>query len=260
MKWQGRNFRHFRELLAELTKREIKARYKQSILGYAWVILVPLVNLVVMTVVFSYFFKLPTGNIPYALYLFTGLIPWTFTSNAITAATGSLSSNSSLITKIYLPREVFPVAAISAKLIDLLLSFIILLIFIPLFGQSFHLSFLLLPVIFFFNLLLVLGISFILSAINVFFRDVENMLSVLLMVWMYLTPIVYPPEIIPAKIRPFFSLNPLMPIINSYRNIILYGVNPPTDSFIYAAVSSIAIFVIGYLFFRNRSRFFADVI
>lgn len=260
MKWQGRNFKHFRELLIELTKREIKSRYKQSILGYTWVVLVPLINLVVMTTVFSYFFKLPTGDVPYALYLFTGLIPWTFTSGAIAAATGSLSSNGSLITKIFLPREVFPMAAISAKLIDLLLSFIILLIFIPIFGASFHLSMLLLPIIFFFNFLLVLGISFILSAINVFFRDVENMLSVILMVWMYLTPIFYPPELIPSSIRPFFSLNPLMPIINSYRNIILYGVNPPTDSFIYAAISSITIFIIGYLFFRNRSKFFADVI
>lgn len=86
------------------------------------------------------------------------------------------------------------------------------------------------------------------------------MLSVILMVWLYLTPIFYPPEIIPINIRPFFSLNPLMPIINSYRNIILYGVNPPTDSFIYAAISSITIFILGYLFFKNRSRFFADVI
>jgi lipopolysaccharide transport system permease protein len=260
MKWQRRNFKHFKELLIELVKREIKARYKQSILGYAWVVLVPLINLAVLTVVFSYFVRVPTGGIPYPLYLFTALIPWTFTSNAIAAATGSLSANSSLITKIYLPREVFPTAAVLAKLIDLLLSFIILLIFIPLFGQSYHLSMLLIPIIFLFHLMLVLGISFILSAVNVFFRDVENILSVLLMVWLYLTPIIYPPEMIPANIRPFFSLNPLMPIINSYRNIILYGVNPPTDSFIYAAVSSTAVFVIGYLFFRNRSKFFADVI
>lgn len=249
-----------RELLVELVKREIKARYKQSILGYAWVILVPLANLVVLTIVFSSFVKLPTGGIPYPLFLFTAFIPWTFTANAIIAATNSLSSNSSLITKVYLPREVFPLAAILSKLVDMFLSLLVFCLFLIYYKVPLHPTIAFLPLIFFFQFLLVIGISLILSAINVFYRDVENVIGVFLTIWMYLTPVIYPPEIIPRHLMQIFNLNPMMPIINSYRNIILYGVNPPTESFIIAAISSSLIFLFGYFFFKNRAKYFADVI
>lgn len=257
---QRNSFNNSKDLLIELAKREIKARYKQSILGYAWVILVPLLNLVVLTVVFSYFVKIPTGNVPYAIFLFTGLVPWTFTANSISFATQSVISNASLITKIYLPREVFPIATILAKMIDFLITCIVLAILLVIFGISLKITMLFLPIIFFFHFLLVLGISLILSALNVFFRDVENVIGVFLTIWMYITPVLYPPELIPHSFVPFFNLNPMMPIINSYRNTILYGVMPPVASFAYAAVTSVVIFGIGYKFFKDRSKFFADVI
>jgi len=250
----------YRELLLELVKREIKSRYKQSILGYAWVLLVPLVNLLVLTIVFSFFIRIPTGNIPYPIFLFTALVPWTFTANAITFATQGLVSNTSLITKIYLPREIFPIATVFAKLVDYFLTFLILLIFLVIYGISFKTTMIFIPLIFFFHLLLVLGVSFILSAINVFFRDVENVLGVFLTIWMYITPVIYPPELIPPQFVPFFNLNPMMPIINAYRNTILYGVPPSWQSFTYAAVFSTLIFILGYKFFRNRAKYFADVI
>lgn len=250
----------YRELLFELVKREIKSRYKQSILGYAWVLLVPLVNLLVLTVVFSFFIRIPTGNIPYPIFLFTALVPWTFTANAITFATQGLVSNTTLITKIYLPREIFPIATVFAKLVDYLLTFLILLLFLVIYGVGFKITMLYLPLIFLFHLLLVLGVSFILSAINVFFRDVENVLGVGLTIWMYVTPIIYPPELIPSQFTPIFNLNPMMPIIDAYRNTILYGVAPSWQSFSYAAVFSTLIFFLGYKFFRARSKYFADVI
>jgi len=118
----------YKELLAELVKREIKARYKQSILGYAWVVLVPLIHLSVLTIVFSFLVRIPTGGIPYPVFLFTALVPWMFTSNAISSATSSLLINSALITKIYLPREIFPLSAIIAKMVDFALSILILAI------------------------------------------------------------------------------------------------------------------------------------
>jgi len=254
------NLYKYRQLLLELVKREIKARYKQSVLGYAWVILVPLINLAVLTVVFSFLIRLPTGGIPYPIFLFVALVPWIFTSNAISSATGSLVANSTLITKIYLPKEIFPIASVLAKIVDLFLSALILLIFLGIFGINLHWTMILIPMIFLFQLLLILGVSFILSSINVFFRDVENVLGVFLMVWMYLTPVIYPPELIPQKFTTIFNLNPMMPIINAYRNVILYGVLPPLQSFSYAAIFSLVIFILGYLFFKNRARYFADAI
>ena len=251
---------NYRDLLLELVKREIKTRYKQSILGYVWVILVPLINLVVLTIVFSFLIRLPTGDIPYPIFLFVGLIPWTFTANAISLATESLVSNSTLITKIYLPREIFPIAAVLAKMVDLFLSAVILVFFLLIFGVKPHLTLLLIPFILMVQTLLILGVSFILSAINVFFRDVENVLNVFLVVWMYLTPVLYPPELIPKNLTPLFNLNPMMGIVNAYRNVIFYGVLPPWQSFGYAVIFAVGIFIAGLVFFNNRSRYFADVI
>jgi ABC-2 type transport system permease protein len=250
----------YRELLRELVGREIKAKYKQSILGYAWVVLVPLVHLSVLTVVFSFLVRIQTGGIPYPVYLFVALVPWMFTSNSITAATASLLSNSQLITKIYLPREIFPLSSVIAKSLDLGLSVIILLIIMLIFGVKLQSSIIYLPVIFVVQLLLILGVSLILSAINVFYRDVENILGIFLMVWMYLTPIIYPPEIIPSNLTAIFNLNPMMGIINAYRNVLLHGVAPPLSSFLYSSVFSIVIFFVGFVYFRKRSRYFADVI
>ena len=250
----------YRELLIELVKREIKARYKQSVLGYAWVILVPLINLLVLTVVFSLIIRVPTGDIPYFIFLFVAYVPWTFTANSITLATSSMISNSSLITKIYLPREIFPLAAIISKMVDLSLATLILIAIIFLSGTTIYWTVLLVPLIFVIQLLLVIGVSFILSALNVFYRDVENVIGVLLMIWMYLTPVLYPQELVPEQLIPIYNLNPMTPIINSYRNTILYGVMPPMPSFLYATIFSIVIFILGYKFFRNRSKYFADVI
>jgi len=255
-----KTFWQHRELISELVKREIKSRYKQSILGYAWVVLVPLINLTVLTIVFSFLFRVQTGGIPYPVYLFVALVPWTFTANAISAATGSLVANSNLITKIYLPREIFPIASVLAKMVDLALSALILVLLLIVFGVEPHLTLLFIPLILLFQVVLILGVSFILSSINVFFRDVENVLGVFLMVWMYLTPIVYPPEIIPERFIPIFNLNPMMPLINAYRNTILYGVVPPWQSFFYATVISVGVFVAGYIFFKNRAKYFADVV
>ncbi len=251
---------NYKELLIELVKREIKAKYKQSILGYAWVILVPLINLIVLTVVFSFLVRIPTGGTPYPVFLFVGLVPWLFTANAITYATGSLVANSTLITKIRLPREVFPLASIFAKFIDFLLSILILVAILIAFGVTIHLTVLWVPIILFIQLLLIIGISFILSAINVFFRDVENVISVFITMWLYISPVLYPPELVPGEYRMIFNLNPMSGIINAYRNTVLYGLPPSTQSFLYATGFSLIIFIFGYIYFKKKSVYFADVV
>lgn len=248
------------DLLKQLTVREIKARYKQSVLGYAWVILVPVIRLVVMTVVFSFFLRIKTEPIPYPVFLFTALVPWLFTSSAISAATGSLMANSSLITKVKLPREIFPLSAILVKSVDLLLSAAVLAGLLLIYGIDLKWTVIFIPLIFLVQFILVTGVSLFLSATNVFYRDVENLLEVFLMVWMYLTPIIYPPEFIPERYLPIFNLNPMMGIVNAYRNVILHGVLPPLSSFAYAVVISLLIFFLGYRYFKRRARFFADVL
>lgn len=249
-----------KDLLLELVKREIKAKYKQSVLGYAWVLLVPLINLVVLSVVFSYFIKIPTGGIPYPIFLFTALVPWIFTANAISSATKSLLSNKTLITKIYLPRVVFPLSAIFAKFVDLLLYALILIGFMLVMGIDIQITMLYIPIIFTTHMMLISGISFILSATNVYYRDVENLLEVAIAAWMYLTPVIYPPELVPERFRQIFNLNPMTPIINSYRNVVLHGVAPPWESFGFATLVSLILLVFGYLYFKSRSKNFADVV
>ena len=255
-----RNLFRYKDLFLQLTLREIKAKYKQSILGYSWVILVPLINLGVLSIVFSYLFKVPTGNIPYPIFLFVALVPWLFLSNAVSSATGSVIANGSLVTKVSLPREILPASAVTSKLVDLFLMMIILSFFLILYKISFHPTLLFAPVIVLSQILLIMGVSFFLSAGNVFYRDIEHAVGLLLMVWMYLTPIVYSPDLIPKDLKSLFYLNPMAGIIDAYRNIILDGNLPDWGSFCYSAAISLAVFVLGYLYFKNRSRFFADVI
>lgn len=249
-----------KDLFLQLTLREIKGKYKQSILGYAWVLLVPLLNLLVLNIVFQYFFRVPTGEIPYVIYLFIALVPWTFTASAISTATSSIVANDSLITKVYFPREIIPLTTIASKMVDLFLMSIILIIFLALYKIPFHLTSLYIPFIFLVQLILITGVSLILSSINVYFRDIENILGVIITIWMYLTPIIYPPELIPENVRFLFGLNPMVGIINAYRNTILYGVPPPLISFSFSIIISIVLFILGIYIFRRLSRSFADVV
>ncbi len=253
-------YKKYKDLFKQLTLREIKSKYKQSVLGYAWVLLVPLLNLIVLNIVFQYFFRVPTGDIPYPVYLFVALVPWTFTASAIASATSSIIANNSLITKVYFPREIIPLSVIASKLVDLFLMCLILIVFLIIYQIPLHLSILYIPLIFAIQLILITGISLILSSINVFFRDIENILGVFLSTWMYLTPIIYPPELIPANVRFIFGLNPMVGIINAYRNTILYGVPPPWISFSFSIIISIVLLIIGIYIFRRLSRSFADVV
>jgi len=253
-------FLQYQDLFWQLTLREIKVKYKQSILGYSWVILAPLINLAVLSVVFSFLLKVPTGNVPYPIFLFVALIPWTFMSNAISGATSSVIANSLLVTKVFLPKEIFPLSVVASKMVDLLLTGLILVIFLIIYKISFYLSLILLPLIFLIHVILIIGISLILSATNVFFRDVEHAVGLMLMVWMYLTPIIYSIEMVPLSFRPLFFLNPMTGIIDSYRQVILYGRFPDWLALSYSAFFSILLTFLAYIYFKNRARYFADVI
>lgn len=252
-------FTKYRDVFWQLTTKELRIRYKQSVLGFAWAIFVPLFNLLVLSVVFSYFFRVPTQGIPYPVFLFVALVPWTFMVNSIVSATASITSNSTLITKVYLPREIFPLSAIFAKLIDLGLTSLILFAFLLFYGVSIQLSLLFIPLIFLVQLLFLIGISFFLSATNVFFRDIENILGVFLTGWLYVSPIIYSPELVPENLKFWYNLNPMVGVINGYRNAILYG-TAPDAGFYYSAIIAVIVFLIGVIYFKERSKYFADVV
>lgn len=251
---------HYWELISEITTREIKARYKQSVLGYAWVILNPLIQMLVMAFVFSHIIRFPTIGTPYALFLYVGLLPWTLFSGTLIAATNSLVNNASLLQKIYFPREVFVLSTILAKMVDFFLASSVLVLFMLYFRQPITVHVLWFIPIFLIQQLFTYGLSLITAALNLFYRDIQYLLNLLVLVWLYLTPVIYPVEIFPVKYRFIFQLNPLAVIINAYRQVVLGGAAPNLQSLAIALAVSLLTLLIGFRLFKKLEGVFADVV
>ncbi len=253
-------FWFYRELLINLAKREISARYKQSILGYAWVIINPLAQLVVLSFVFSTILKVPSLGVPYIVFLSVALLPWNLFQLSLTSSSGVLVQNSSLITKIYFPREILVYSTIIAKIIDFSFSLVILAILIAIFRVPIYWSILWVPIIFAIQIIFTLGISLFVSAFNLFYRDIQYLLTLFLLIWFYLTPIAYPIEAIPEKFQFIMSLNPMAVIINAYREVIIGGGHPNITSLLTGLIISIVIFTASFLLFKKLERSFADYV
>lgn len=253
-------FTKYQELLHELTMREIKQRYKQSILGYAWVILNPFFQMLVMAFVFSIIMRIPDLGVPYALYLYAGLLPWTLFSNSLVSASNILVSNAGLITKIYFPREIFVASTILAKIVDFLLASTVFVAFMFYFKVEITWNVLWVLPIFAIQMLFTYGLSLFLAAANLFYRDIQYLLGLVIMIWMYLTPVIYSTEIFPAHYRWIFQLNPMAVIINAYRQVILAGGMPNLRSLGIALVLSLVLLLISYKFFKKLEGVFADIV
>lgn len=250
----------YRELLWNLANREITQRYKQSVLGYAWVILNPLFQLIVMSFVFDKIMRVPSLGMPFIIFLSVALLPWNLFSTGLSSSAAVLVGNSNLITKIYFPREILVYATIIAKIVDFLYSCIVLIAFLIIFKIPIHLYILWVPVIFFIQLILMTGISLLVAAFNLFYRDIQYLLNLIILVWMYLTPVMYPVEIIPERYRFVFSLNPMSVIINAYREVIIGQGNPNWNSISLAFLVSLSIFIISFLIFKKLEGKFADYV
>lgn len=253
-------FKEYKELLSELTKREIKARYKQSVLGYAWVILNPFFQMLVMAFVFSKILRITNLGVPYALFLYVGLLPWNLFAASIGSGMNSLVGNGSLLTKIYFPREIFVVSTILAKIVDFLLASLVLIVFFIYFHQPITLNILWVIPIFFIQQLFTYGLSLILSALNLFYRDIQYLFGLILLIWMYLTPVIYPTEMFPPQYQWIFKLNPMAVLINAYRQVMLGGGMPNLTSLGIALLLSIIMVVGGYQVFKRLEGLFADVV
>ena len=250
----------YRELLSELTQREIKQRYKQSILGYAWVILNPLFQMLVMSFVFSIVMRMPDIGVPYPIYLYAGLLPWTLFSNSLTGAVNSLVNNAGLLTKIYFPREIFVLSTLRAKVVDFLLSAVIFVIFMIYFQVPVSIHILWVIPIFFIQEIFTYALSLLLAAANLFYRDIQYLFNLIILIWMYLTPVIYPIELFPAKYRWIFQINPMAVIINAYRQVILASSMPNLLSLGVALSLSLALLIVAYKVFKKLEGVFADVV
>ncbi|PIR59075.1 MAG: phosphate ABC transporter permease [Candidatus Pacebacteria bacterium CG10_big_fil_rev_8_21_14_0_10_56_10] len=248
----------YRYLWRQLTQRDIKARYKQSIIGYAWIILNPLSQILVYTFVFSIVFRFPT-DIPYPVFLFAGLLPWIFMQNSVMAATNSLVNSAALLKKVQFPREVIPYAAVGSKLIDLLFSWVIFAVLLMFFGVKLAAtSWLILPLLVI-QLLLTVGISLIGAAANLFYRDSQYLINLLLLLWLYMSPVVYPVSMVPPQFLWYYKLNPLVGILEGYRSALF---NQPFETNIigWSAGVSIIVFLGGFVLFKRSERYFADIV
>jgi lipopolysaccharide transport system permease protein len=267
--WQLVNFQElwrYRELLFFLTWRDVKVRYKQTLLGAAWAILQPVMMMVVFTIFFGRMAKVPTGNLPYSLFVFAGLLPWTFFATAIANAGNSVVGSERLITKIYFPRLAIPFAAIGAAIVDFCMAVIVLAIMMGYYamkGAPIHIGpgLLLVPVIFALIVLAAVGVGTLLAALNVAYRDFRYVLPFLVQLWLFATPTVYmqPTADSSARMQIALAINPLAGLIASFRAAALGGAIP-WNHLALSAVSVAALFLVGCLYFRKVEDGFADII
>lgn len=253
-------WRHFQDLLIEFTKRDIKQRYKQSVLGYAWVIINPFAQMIVMAIVFSIIIRIPSLGIPYPLFLYAGLLPWLFFSQSLVTSVNVLIEHAALIKKIAFPREVLVLSTVLAKLVDFGLAGIIMVAFLLYYQIPFSWTWLWFPVLLFFQIVFTTGLSLLVSALNLFYRDIQHLLSLIILLWMYLTPVIYSLAIVPEKYQLVFRLNPMAILIEQYRNILFFQHVPTLFGMIYLTLASSLTLMIGIFVFKKLEGYFADVV
>lgn len=249
----------YRELLYVLTVREIQIRYKQSVLGIAWAVIQPLALMLMFTLIFSVLLKIPSDGVPYPIFSYGALLFWVFFSGSLTRAIPSLEMNAPLIKKIYFPRELFPISSVLAAGFDLLIAAVIFLGLMFYFDVPFTVNMLYVVPILVVQTIFTLGVCFFASALNVYYRDVKYALPVLIQLWMYATPIIYPMSLVPDRLLTFYLLNPMTGIIESYRNVLVKGLPPDHFYLGVAAAGAVVLFVLGYLYFKRIEMTFADI-
>lgn len=247
----------YRQMISSLVKKDLRGRYKGSVLGFLWTFINPLLQLVVYTVVFSYILK---ANIDrYYLYLFVALIPWIFFSSSITVGASSVVAQKDLIKKIYFPRMVIPISYVTSCFVNMLLCFIVIFAVIIITGVGVNfMALLTLPIIMGVEYVMALGMALLTSAVTVYFRDLEHILGIVSMMWMYMTPIMYDKSIVPERLLPAFNLNPMTHVIECYRTVLYNKAMPDLSTLLFAAGLGAGLLIIGCLVFNKLQRHFAE--
>ena len=249
----------YRELLFFLTWRDVRVRYKQAVLGMGWVVLQPLLMTLVFTVFLGVIVRVPSDNVPYPLFAYSGLLLWTFFAGAISGSGNSLVGNAHLITKVYFPRLLVPLASILARMVDLLVALVMLIGLMIYFRVGVSSGLIMAPVLIVLLALLALGLGMWTSALNVKYRDVGLALPVFIQLWMFVSPVVYPLTLVPERWRFMYSLNPLVGIIEGFRAA-LFGKSFNWPALGISAVVTLALLVYAGYVFKRREKTFADII
>jgi len=261
--WRGLEARDLwwhRELLYFLTWRDVKVRYKQSVLGAAWAVLQPFLTMLIFSVFFGHFAHIPSDGVPYPVFSFAGLVPWTFFANSMTTGANSVVLNPELVTKVYFPRVMLPTAAILAGAFDLAIALVVLAAMILFYGIVPGPHVLLLLPLFLLLFVTTLGVALWLSALSVAYRDVQSALPFLLQMWLFATPIAYPSSLVPLPWRTLMGLNPMAGVVEGLRWALL-GTQPAPGPLVWvSAAAALALFVTGLLYFQRVEGRFADVI
>lgn len=249
----------YRELLYFLTWRDVKLRYKQTMLGAAWAIIQPLCAMLLFTLFFGRLARIPSDNIPYPLFAYAGLVPWTFFANAITNSANSLVGSTSLITKVYFPRMIIPAAPVLAGLVDLAIAFLLLVPLLIYYRVAITWQLLFLPAFICLGTLLAFAVGLLLAALNVKYRDIRYALPFVVQLWLFASPVIYPSSIMPPRWKWLFTLNPMTGIIEGVRSS-LFG--RPFDWPAIAVSFAVSLFILGFaaFFFRRAEDSFADII
>ena len=256
----------YRELLYFLVWRDVKVRYKQTALGVAWIILQPVVSTVIFTFIFGGLLNVPSNGLPYAVFAYAGLLPWQYFAGSLTRTSTNLVDNANLVSKVYFPRLVIPLSGVVSGLVDFAVGLVILFVLMLLFRLPLSPAVLLLPVFLLLALITALGFGLWLSALNVRFRDIKQLIPFIVQIWMYLTPVIYPVDLLPAPLRPLLALNPMTGVVSGFRWAVLgdaataTGLEAPGLLFALSVVMAVVVLVGGLFYFRSTERTFADII
>ncbi len=262
-RWTAIGFRElweYRELLYFLTWRDIKVRYKQTVLGAAWAIIQPLFMMIIFSLFFGRLANVPSDGIPYPVFSFCALLPWQLFAHALSASSDSLVGNQNLITKVYFPRLVVPISAVLGGLVDFAIAFVILLILMLYYGIVPGWAIVTLPGFILLAILTALSVGLWLSALNVKYRDVRYTMNFLIQFWLFATPVAYPSSIVPVQWRPLYGLNPMAGVVEGFRWALL-GKSEPPGAMLWVSVVVVLLLLVGGLsYFRRMEQEFADIV
>lgn len=250
---------NYRELLFTFVKRDLKVRYRQTIIGGLWAIIQPLTTMIIFSFFFGYLAKIPSDGVPYPVFSYSGLILWVYFANALSSASSSVVGSAGLFTKVYFPRLIVPFAASMTGMVDYSIALLILFILMAFYQIIPTVGIILLPCLVLLTWLLATGIGFWLSAVNVKYRDVGFIMPFFIQIFMYVTPVIYPVSIAP-NFKSLLAINPMTGIIEAHRAILLGNRPVNFHSLLYSLIASITIFILGSIYFRSVERKFADIV
>lgn len=250
------DLKNYREFLKSNVKKDIRGKYKGSFLGVLWSFINPLLSVLVYAIVFPYIMRIKVEN--YLIYLITGIIPWTFFTSSINMGIISILSNADIIKKVYFPRIILPISTVTSCLVNFLISCIIILLFCIGSGIGLSIYLVWLPLVVIIQYIMLLGFTFILSAIEMYMRDIEHIVNFILSMAFYVTPILYTPDIFPDNLAWVLKINPMAYLVNAYRSIFFYQEMPDVVGLVIVGVFSIVIFLVGYVIFEKLQKGFAE--